>query len=70
MRRSEGGRWKSAYKVTRSRPTQPQVRFGGGQMEKEPQGYLVSCLPNEVSEEDAQENEHSVREGFWSEPQK
>ncbi len=27
MRRSEGGRWKSAYKVTRSRPTQLHARF-------------------------------------------
>ena len=40
------------------------VRFGGGQMEKEPQGYLASCLPYELSEDDVRENELSLAEGF------
>ncbi len=51
-------------KVTRWRPTLPQVRFGGGRLEKEPQGHLVSRLPNEVCDEDKSENELSIREGF------
>jgi len=41
-----------------------QVRFGGGRMEKEPQGYLASRLPNELSAEDLEENDVSLKEGF------
>jgi hypothetical protein len=41
-----------------------QVRFGGGQMEKEPQGHLASCLPYELSDDDLQENELSLKKGF------
>jgi hypothetical protein len=41
-----------------------QVRFGGGRMEKEPQGYLASRLPNELSDDDVQENELSLEQGF------
>jgi len=33
-------------------------------MEKEPQGHLASRLPDEISEDDAQQNELSLREGF------
>jgi hypothetical protein len=36
------------------------VRFGGGRLEKEPQGHLVSRLPNDLSDEDKKENEFSV----------
>ena len=41
-----------------------QVRFGGGRMEKEPQGHLASRLPDELSDEDVKENEFSLREGL------
>jgi hypothetical protein len=41
-----------------------QVRFGGGRMEKESQDHLASRLPYHLSEEDVQENELSLREGF------
>lgn len=37
-----------------------QVRFGGGRLKKEPQGHLVSRLPNDLAEEDKRENEFSV----------
>jgi hypothetical protein len=37
-----------------------QVRFGGGRLEKEPHGHLVSRLPNDLGEEDKRENEFSV----------
>ena len=43
-----------------------QVRFGGGRMEKEPEGHLASCLPYELSEDDVRENELSLKEGFDS----
>jgi hypothetical protein len=41
-----------------------QVRFGGGRLEKEPQGHLASRLPDELSDDDVRENELSLKQGF------
>ena len=39
------------------------VRFGGGRLEKESQGHLVSRLPNELDPEDWAANDRAVYEG-------